>query len=158
MNILLNKKNFYLFILFYSLLAICFALYVEYILGYKACKLCLYQRVPYIFAIFICFIGYNYFKNDKILILVAIIFLISVLISGYHYGIENNFFEEFSGCTAKSLGTTDKQEILKSLNDNITSCKDVNFKLFGMSLAGINLLFSLLIIIYSLRIFFYEKN
>ncbi len=158
MNILLNKKNFYLFVLFYSLLAIFFALYVEYILGYKACKLCLYQRVPYIFAIFICFIGYNYFKNDKILILVAIIFLISVLISGYHYGIENNIFKEFSGCAVNSLEIVDKVELLNSLNNNITSCKDVNFKLFGISLAGINLLFSLLIIIYSLRTLFYEKN
>ena len=142
MNILLNKKNFYLFVLFYSLLAIFFALYVEYILGYKACKLCLYQRVPYIFAIFICFIGYNYFTNDKILILVAIIFLISVLISGYHYGIENNIFKEFSGCTDNSIEITNKLELLKSLNENIVSCKDVNFKLFGISLAGINLLFS----------------
>ncbi len=158
MNILLNKKNFYLFVLFYSLLAIFFALYVEYILGYKACKLCLYQRVPYIFAIFICFIGYNYFKNDKILILVAIIFLISVLISGYHYGIENNIFKEFSGCAVNSLEIVDKAELLNSLNNNVTSCKDVNFKLFGISLAGINLLFSLLIIIYSLRTLFYEKN
>ena len=158
MNILLNKKNFYLFVLFYSLLAIFFALYVEYILGYKACKLCLYQRVPYIFAIFICFIGYNYFKNDKILILVAIIFLISVLISGYHYGIENNIFKEFSGCAVNSLEIVDKTELLNSLNDNVTSCKDVNFKLFGISLAGINLLFSLLIVIYSLKTFFYEKN
>ena len=158
MNILLNKKNFYLFVLFYSLLAIFFALYVEYILGYKACKLCLYQRVPYIFAIFICFIGYNYFTNDKILILVAIIFLISVLISGYHYGIENNIFKEFSGCAVNSLEIVDKTELLNSLNDNVTSCKDVNFKLFGISLAGINLLFSLLIIIYSLRTLFYEKN
>ncbi len=155
MNILLNKKNFYLFILFYSLLAICFALYVEYILGYKACKLCLYQRVPYIIAIFI---GYNYFKNDKILILITIIFLISVLVSGYHYGIENNIFKEFSGCATNSLEVVDKTELLKSLSDNIISCKDANFKLFGISLAGINLLFSLLIIIYSLRIFFYEKN
>jgi len=158
MNILLNKKNFYLFVLFYSLLAIFFALYVEYILGYKACKLCLYQRVPYIFAIFICFIGYNYFKNDKILILVAIIFLISVLISGYHYGIENNIFKEFSGCAVNSLEIVDKTELLNSLNDNVTSCKDVNFKLFGISLAGINLLFSLLIIIYSLITLYYEKN
>ena len=158
MNIFLNKKNFYLFVLFYSLLAIFFALYVEYILGYKACKLCLYQRVPYIFAIFICFIGYNYFKNDKILILVAIIFLISVLISGYHYGIENNIFKEFSGCAVNSLEIVDKAELLNSLNNNVTSCKDVNFKLFGISLAGINLLFSLLIIIYSLRTLFYEKN
>ena len=158
MNIFLNKKNFYLFILFYSLVAIFFALYTEYILGFKPCKLCLYQRIPYVIAIFISFIGYNYFKNDKILIFIVIIFLISALISGYHYGIENSIFEEFSGCTNKSLEIVDKVELLKSLNDNVLSCKDVNFKLFGISLAGINLLFSLLIVIYSLRTLFYEKN
>ena len=158
MNILLKKKKFYLFILFYSLIAIFFALYIEHVLGYKACKLCLYQRVPYIIAIFISFIGYNYFKNNKILILVFIIFIISALVSGYHYGIENNIFEEFSGCAVNSLDIVDKTELLKSLNDNVVSCKDANFKLFGISLAGINLLFSLLIIIYSLRILFYEKN
>tara|TARA_B100001175_G_scaffold287356_1_gene269754 strand:+ start:22 stop:498 length:477 start_codon:yes stop_codon:yes gene_type:complete len=158
MNIFLNKKNFYLFILFYSLLAIFFALYVEYILGYNPCKLCLYQRLPYIIAIFISFVGYNYFKNDKILILIVITFSISAFVSGYHYGIENNIFEEFSGCTTNSLEIIDKIELLKSLNDNVISCKDVNFKLFGISLAGINLLFSLLIIIYSLRTLFYEKN
>ena len=158
MNIFLNKKNFYLFILFYSLLAIFFALYVEYILQYKPCKLCLYQRVPYIVAIFISFVGYNYIKNDKILILVIMIFSISVLISGYHYGIENDIFEEFSGCTASTLGIIDKSELLKSLNDNVSSCKDVNFKLFGISLAGINLLLSLLIVVYSLRTLVYEKN
>jgi len=158
MNVFLNKKKFYLFILFYSLLAILFALYVEHVLGYKPCKLCLYQRVPYIFAIFISFVGYNYFKNDKILILIVIIFSISVLISGYHYGIENNIFEEFSGCTANTLEIIDKSELLKSLNNNVSSCKDVNFKLFGISLAGINFLLSLLIVIYSLKMLVYEKN
>ena len=158
MNIFLNKKKFYLFILFYSLFAIFFALYVEYVLGYKACKLCLYQRIPYIIAIFISFIGYNYFKNNKILIIIFIIFLISVLVSGYHYGIENNIFKEFSGCTSSSLEIVDKAELLKSLKDSVVNCKDVNFKLFGMSLAGINLLFSLLIVIYSLRILLYGKN
>ena len=158
MNIFLNKKKFYLFILFYSLLAIFFALYVEHVLGYKPCKLCLYQRIPYIVSIFISFVGYNYFKNDKILILILVIFSISVLISGYHYGIENNIFEEFSGCTASTLEIIDKSELLKSLNDNVSSCKDVNFKLFGFSLAGINFLLSLLIVIYSLKILVYEKN
>ena len=158
MNIFLYKKKFYLFILFYSLFAILFALYVEYVLGYKACKLCLYQRIPYIIAIFISFIGYNYFKNNKILILIIIIFSISFFISGYHYGIENNIFKEFSGCTSKSLEIIEKSEILKSLNNNITSCKDVNFKLFGISLAGINSLLSLLIVAYSIRTLIYEKN
>ncbi len=158
MNIFLNKKKFYLFILFYSLFAIFFALYVEYILQYKPCKLCLYQRVPYIIAIFISFVGYSYFKNNKILILIVIIFSISALISGYHFGIENNIFEEFSGCTTKSLKITDKLELLKSLKDNISNCKNVNYKLFGISLAGINLFLSLLIVFYSLKIFFYEKK
>ena len=158
MNILLNKKNFYLFVLFYSLLAIFFALYIEYILGYEACKLCLYQRIPFLVAIFVSFIGYNYSKNDKILILIIIIFSISFFISGYHYGIENNIFDEFSGCVNNSLNITNKAELLKSLNNNIPSCKDVNFKLFGISLAGINFLLSLLIVIYSLRTLFYEKK
>ena len=158
MNIFLNKKNFYIIILIFSLLAILFALYVEHILQYKACKLCLYQRMPYLLAIFISFIGYNYSKNNKILILIIIIFSISFLISGYHYGIENNIFEEFSGCSNNTLGIINKTELLKSLNNNMPSCKDVNFKLFGMSLAGINFLLSLLIIIYSLKTLVYEKN
>ena len=61
MNIFLNKKKFYLFILIYSLLAIFFALYVEHILNYKPCTLCVYQRIPYVLAIFVSFVGYNYF-------------------------------------------------------------------------------------------------
>ena len=158
MNIFLNRKKFYLFILFYSLFAIFFALYIEYILQYKACKLCLYQRIPYLIAIFFSFIGFNYFKNEKILILIVIIFSISALISGYHFGIENNIFKEFSGCSVDSMEIINKDELLKSLSKNVTSCKDVNFKLFGISLAGINLLLSLLIVFYSLRTLVYEKN
>ncbi len=158
MNILLNRKNFYLLILFYSLLAICFALYIEHILDYKPCKLCLYQRIPYIIAIFISFIGYNYLKNEQILMLIIINFLLSVLVSGYHYGIENNIFKEFSGCTSNSLKIVDKAEIINSLNENVASCKDAIFKLFGMSLAGINFILSLLIIVYSFLTLFYEKN
>ena len=158
MNIFLNKKNFYLFILFYSLSAIFFALYIEYILGYKPCKLCIYQRIPYIISIFISFVGYNYFENDKILYLIILTFFLSVLISGYHYGIENNIFEEFSGCTVSSLEIVDKTELLNSLNKNVASCKDAIFKLFGISLAGINFILSLLIIVYSFLTLFYEKN
>ena len=103
MNIFLNKKNFYLFVLIYSLSAIFFALYIEYILGYKPCKLCIYQRIPYIISIFISFVGYNYFKNDKILFLIIITFLLSVLISGYHYGIENNIFKEFNNSVLSTI-------------------------------------------------------
>ena len=158
MNIFFDKKNFYLFVLFYSLSAVFFALYIEYILGYKPCKLCIYQRIPYIISIFISFVGYNYFKNDKILFLIITTFLLSVLISGYHYGVENDIFEEFSGCTSNSLEIIDKIELLNSLKENVASCKDAIFKLFGMSLAGVNFILSLLIIVYSFLTLLYEKN
>ena len=159
MNIFVKRKNFYLLIFIFSMLAIFFALYVEYYLQYKPCKLCLYQRIPYIIAIFISFVGYNYYKNDSILLLVILIFILSFLISGYHYGIEKNIFEEFSGCATNNIEITDKTKLLKTLSENIpNSCKDVNFKLFGISLAGINSVLSLLILIYSLRTLVYEKN
>jgi len=158
MNIFLNKKNFYLFIFIYSLLAIFFALYVEYILQHKPCKLCFFQRIPYIAAIFISFIGYNYFKNNKILILILMIFSISAVISGYHYGIENNIFEEFSGCSTNTLEIINKADLLKSLTNNVKSCKDANFKILGQSLAAVNFFLSILITIYALRTLVYEKN
>ena len=153
-----NRKNFYLIIFFISLISIISALYIEYILQYEPCKLCVYQRLPYIAAIFISFIGFNYSNNDQILIVTIMIFALSSLLSGYHFGIENNIFEEFSGCTNNNIAIIDKSELLKSLKNNISSCKDVDFKLFGISLAGINLLFSLLILFYSLKTLVYEKN
>ena len=159
MNIFLNKKQFYLFILFYSICSIFFALYVEHILQYKACTLCIYQRIPYIFIIFISLIGFYYSTSDKILILTIIIFILSAMISGYHFGVENSFFEELSTCTNNSLDLSNKKKLLESLSKNMPiSCKDTTFKVLGLSLAAINTLLSILIVVISVRTLIYEKN
>ena len=71
---------------------------------------------------------------------------------------ENNLFKEFSGCTGNSLNVTDKNELLKLLNSEVNSCKNVEFKIFGLSLAAINLLLSFLIFIFILSIIKNEKN
>ena len=119
----------------------------------------MYQRIRFLVAIFVSFIGYNYSKNDKILILIIITFSISFFISGYHYGIEKNIFEEFSGCSTGTIDILNKDELLKSLSsDNNISCKNANFKILGISLAGMNFLLSLLIALYSLKTLSYEKN
>ena len=140
LNEMIEKNhNTVLKIVFFLIsLSLILAFVIEYGLGHEPCKLCLYQRVPYLAAIFISFIGYNYNKNNKILLLIVLIFTLNFLISGYHYGIENNIFVEFSGCTNNSLGTIDKKELLLSLNNSLPNCKDVNFKVFGLSLATIN--------------------
>ena len=158
MNIFLSRKSLYLVILGYSIFAIIYALYVEYYLNYQPCKLCLYQRVPFILAIFESFVGFNFPKIDQILILLITTFAVGMIISGYHFGIENNIFEEFKGCSNNSLNITDKTDLLKSLNQTLPSCKDISLTLFGISLAGLNFLSSLLILIYSVRTLVYEKN
>ena len=158
MNIFLSRKSLYLVILGYSIFTIIYALYVEYYLNFQPCKLCLYQRVPFILAIFVSFVGFYFSKKDEVLILLITIFAIGMIISGYHFGIENNIFEEFKGCSNNSLDITDKGDLLKSLNQMLPSCKDITFTLFGISLAGLNFLSSLLILIYSVRTLVYEKN
>ena len=154
-----SRKNFYLFVLLISLITILSALYVEFVLQYKPCKLCIYQRVPYICAIIFSFLGFNYFKNDNILIILIIIFILSAILSGYHFGIENSFFDELSSCSNNSLEPSNKKELLESLNKNMpVSCKDATFKILGVSLAAINTILSVLIVIISVRKLGYEKN
>ncbi len=158
MNIFLSRKSLYLVILGYSIFSIIYALYLEYYLNYQPCKLCLYQRVPFILAIFVSFVGFNFPKKDEVLILLITMFAVGMIISGYHFGIENNIFEELKGCSNNSLNITDKADLLKSLTQTLPSCKDISFTLFGISLAGLNFLSSLFILIYSVRTLVYEKN
>ena len=159
MSLLLVRKNFYLIILFVSITSIISALYIEYILNYEPCRLCIYQRLPYLAAIFVSLIGFFYLRNDKVLIIIIIIFTISVIISGYHFGIENSLIKEISSCTNKSLDVSNKSKLLETLNKSMPiDCKDTTFKIFGVSLAAINTIFSILIVIFSIRTLTYEKN
>ncbi len=90
--------------------------------------------------------------------LLLILFIISAILSGYHVGIENSIFEEFSGCTNENINITNKLDLLNNLKKTMPSCKNVDFKLFGLSLATINLIISLIISAISITLIKYEKN
>tara|TARA_A100001011_G_scaffold393387_1_gene483107 strand:- start:1378 stop:1644 length:267 start_codon:yes stop_codon:yes gene_type:complete len=86
--------------------------------------------------------------------------MFSFIISVYHFGIEEGFFQESTICGLKN--TTEilsKDELLKQLQEKTISCKDVTFRIFGFSLTTINIIISLLIIVLSIKtLFSYEKN
>ena len=157
MNLILKRKNIYLLIFVYSIIAVLSAIYIEKVLGYLPCKLCIYQRIPFLVAIFICFLGYNYFKSDRILIALIITFTLSTALAGYHFGIENSIFEEYSGCSNTNIDITDKEKIMETLG-MAKNCKEVEFTILGISLSGLNFLTSLLIVLFSLRALIYEKD
>ena len=153
-----NLKNYFFLIFLISIFSLLSAIYIEFVLNQKPCKLCIYQRIPYVLAIFISFLGISTKNKYTWLLLIFLIFVLSSLISGYHFGIENNFFEEFSGCTNQSIDLLDKSKILESLNNEPPNCKEVNFKIFGFSLATINLFISIIISLYTLKLLINEKN
>tara|TARA_B100001142_G_C14128855_1_gene576100 strand:+ start:248 stop:733 length:486 start_codon:yes stop_codon:yes gene_type:complete len=147
-------------ILFISLISLVSAYFIEYILGHQPCNLCLIERIPYALCVILIFVNFIAKKNEKFVILLLILtFFFSFTISSYHFGIEQGFFEESTVCTLKdSAEITSKEELLKQLNKKNISCKDVTFRIFGLSLTSINIFISLILTILLTKTFiFYEK-
>ena len=157
----LNKKKFLLLTFLISLFALISAYFIEYILGYQPCNLCLIERIPYVIALIIITINFKFNHLERYLILLLVfVFLTSTLISLYHFGIEQGFIKESLVCDLKnSSKTLSKEEILQQLQQKIVSCKDVTFKILGFSLTTLNIIISLLITIVFTKIYFsYDKN
>ena len=157
----LNKKKIIILAFLISLFALIFAYFIEYILGHQPCNLCLIERIPYMIALIIIIINYKFHHLEKYLILLlVIIFLIETIISLYHLGIEQGFITESLVCDLKnSSKILSKEEILQQLQQKIISCKDVTFKIFGLSLTTINVIISLILTIVFTKIYIdYEKN
>ena len=156
------KAEFYLKIIFlFSFIALISAFFIEYVLGHQPCNLCLIERIPYGLSIIIIMSIFLIKKNQKFLILLLILtFIFSFSISIYHYGIEQGFFQESSVCGVNNLTESiAKEDLLKQLSEKTISCRDVTFRIFGLSLTSINIAISLLFIITLLKIFTkYEKN
>lgn len=157
-----EKTNLYLKVIFFIILStIFFAYMIEYGLGHKPCNLCLYQRIPYIVSIFLIIEIIVIKKYIKItLALLSFIFFLSACLAFYHFGIEQGFFNESLVCESKKLsGTVSSEQLLEELKNNTISCKDVNFQVFGLSLATINIIFSIILSVIFMKLLSnYGKN
>jgi disulfide bond formation protein DsbB len=157
-----NSKNLLIKLIFLiSVIALVSAFFIEYVLGHQPCNLCILERIPYLLAIIIILLNFKFSHYEKFFILLlSIIFLAGAIISLYHLGIEQGFIQESLVCDLKSgSNLLSKEEILKQLQEKNVSCKDVTFKIFGLSLTSYNILISLLISVSAGKIYFnYEKN
>jgi len=160
MSQLKNKTTLSL-ILIFSVFALIAAYFIQYILGHKPCNLCLIERLPYISSIILTLLSLILKKFEKIIfILLALIFISATIISFYHFGIEQGFFQESLVCNSDNeINNLNKEDLLIKLQKRTISCKDVDFRLFGLSLATINTIISFILSVITFKIFFnYEKN
>jgi len=142
-------------------LTIISALIIEYWLGHEPCRLCLYERIPYFLSMLLIIKILFIKKYEKITLLILfLVFMSSAALAFYHFGIEQGFFNESLACTAGDLSKTlSKEELLQQLKQNSITCKDVSFRILGLSLATINTIFSLILSVIFIRLFMnYEKN
>jgi len=157
-----QKKNLILIIIFFIiLLSIISTLIIEHVLGHQPCSLCLYERIPYFLSALLIIKIFFFKKYEKITLLILFfVFISSSLLAFYHFGIEQGFFGESFVCNVESqLKILSKENLLKELNKNIVSCKDVTFRILGLSLAAINTILSVVLSIIFLKLFFnYGSN
>ena len=151
-------KIFYSLIILLCFSSICYAFFVEYILAYKPCILCKYQRVPYILGLIIGLYGFFKPSNTKISIYIIFTFLISMTLSGYHVGIEQELYQSILNCSDDNLGVLEEGKLLESLSVINPDCRNVNFAVFGVSLATINFVLSFVISSVSYYLYSYAKN
>ena len=155
------KINTYFKIIFFiSFISLISAFFIEYVLGHQPCNLCLIERIPYGLSIVLISLSFFQKKFEKFTVLLLIlIFSFSLLISLYHFGIEQGFIEESSVCGLKNASEIiSKEELLKQLQVKNISCKDVTFRIFGFSLTTINIIINLILVILLSNIFKnYEK-
>ena len=92
--------------------------------------------------------------------MLGVISLLGSILAFYHFGIEQGFFNESIVCESQNLQKDlSKQDILKQLKQNTVSCKNVDFTLFGLSLASINAIFSFILFIIFIKLYRnYEIN
>ena len=157
----IKNKTIFNLILLFSIFALIAAYFIQYVLKHQPCNLCLIERIPYIFSIMIISICLFTKKFEKLsLIILSLIFFSATLIAFYHFGIEQEFIKESLVCDLNiENNNLSKEALLNQLKTMPVSCKDVTFKIFGLSLATINIFINLILGAITTKLFLtYEKN
>ena len=157
----IKNKTIFNLILLFSIFALIAAYFIQYVLKHQPCTLCLIERIPYIFSIIIISICLFTKKFEKVsLIILSLIFFSAMLIAFYHVGIEQGFIKESLVCDLNNESNNlSKEALLSQLKEMPVSCKDVTFKIFGLSLATFNIFITLILGVITTKLFLtYEKN
>ena len=155
-----NKKILTLILLF-SIFALFAAYFIQYVLKHQPCNLCLIERIPYAASVIIISICLYFKKFEKISLgILSLVFFSATLLASYHFGIEQGIIKESLVCDLNTESNSlSKEALLSQLNEMPVSCKDVTFKIFGLSLATFNIFISLILGVITTKLFLnYEKN
>ena len=131
-----------------SLAALVAALLSQHVGGLEPCPLCLLQRLPYALNIFLgaaalLIVGRG--RNPVALIaVIGVIFALNATIAFYHVGVEQDWFGGLAACAGGGATPGSIDELRTMLLDRPPPppCDVVQWSLFGVSMAGYNMLYA----------------
>ncbi len=120
------------------------ALVSQFGFGLHPCEMCYWQRWPHQAAIVLALLALILRANDRALraftLLAAIAIAVSGLIGVFHAGVEYGWWEGLTTCSTTHSGPITLDQIMAT---PLIRCDVAQWKLFGISLAGFNAIFSL---------------
>lgn len=142
-----KPASYHILILFITIFSMGFAYFVEYILSLMACPLCIYQRFPYLILFMISLIGLS--GDYKLQHFYQVTFILAILLSFYHTGVENGWFEMSALC--KPLISFEAAKSVDAFKNMIYSgqmglCNKPVILIMGFSMAEINLVFNTILL------------
>ena len=125
------------------------ALLMQYVGGLAPCELCLWERWPYyaVAVLALAAVALGRPLTSRIaLLLAAAVFLGSAGLAFYHVGVEQHWFEGPTACTESGGPPKTLEEYKRRLEGaQVVACDQPQWTLFGVSLAGDNLLASVVL-------------
>lgn len=158
---MLSTRLFAGFVLVASAIVLGAALSSEYWGGLAPCELCMLERWPWAvaitIAIIVLFVGHRALLPWVTLAL-GLVFLVSIGFAFYHVGVEQHWFAGPSACTTSAAPATTLEEMRQRiLSAQVVRCDEVQWSLYGVSLAGWNLLASLVMAVLCAAAFWYAR-
>ena len=139
----MNAKQIGLIAAFGSVAMLIGALGFQYIGDLPPCKMCYWQRYAHVAA---ACVGILVWINPKpvVMFLGAIAAFVSAGLGGYHAGVELKYWEGPTTCTSTPIGGLSTDDLLAQImNAPVVRCDEIAWDLFGISMAGWNMLISL---------------
>lgn len=117
----------------------------QYFGGLAPCKLCIWQRWPHAAIMLFAVLGMMALRQPVVFFLIACAALGNVGIAGYHTGVELNLWPGPASCSAVTDNTLSGSEMLDILMQTpVVRCDQIVWSFLGLSMAGWNMVISLL--------------
>lgn len=119
------------------------ALIAQFVFDLPPCELCIWQRWPYVAAGLLAAIAMVTGRTGRFMaLLVALCFAATAGIAVWHVGVEEGIWQGLATCSGAD--TPNDLEALRAqvLGTQPARCDDVPWSMFGISIAGYNVLFA----------------